>query len=124
MRYHHGMAAARTRGVQTNRDRREERHESTDRAGRQGRVGAVRVRGGAERAASGGEPAGGIRFIGDPIGPEDPETPGVRRTFLHPRMGSFASSTAAIRIGGEIRPGTNRGGMIECSPAPDPGTAR
>jgi hypothetical protein len=80
--------------------------------------------GAAEQAAPGCEPAGGIRFIGDPIGPEDPETPGVRRTFRHPRMKGLASSTAAIRIGGEIRPGTNRGGMIACFPAPDPGTAR
>lgn len=78
----------------------------------------------AERAAFGCGPAGGIRFIGDLIGPEDPETPDLRRIFRHPRMEGFASSTAAIRIAGEIRPGTNRGGMVACFPAPDPGTER
>ena len=75
-------------------------------------------------AASGCGPAECIRFIGDLIGPKDAETPEVRRIFRHPRMERFASSIAAIRIGGELRPGTNRGGTIAGFPAPDPGTAR
>ena len=54
----------------------------------------------------------------------DPETLEVRRIFQHPRMEGFASSTAAIRIGGEIWLGTNRGGMIAYFPAPDPEAAR
>ena len=78
----------------------------------------------AEQAASGCGPARGIRFIGGLIGPEDPETLEVRRIFRHPRVEGFASSTAATPIGGEIRPGMNRGGMIAGFPAPDPGTAR
>ncbi len=54
----------------------------------------------------------------------DPETLEVRRIFQHPRMEGFASSTAAIRIGGEIWLGTNRGGMIAYFPAPDDEAAR
>ena len=81
-------------------------------------------RGLAAQAASGCGPAQGIRFIGDLIGQDDPETLEVRRTFRHPRMERFASSIAATRIGGELRPGTNRGGTIAGFPAPDPGTAR
>lgn len=75
----------------------------------------------AAQAASGCGPAEGIRFIVDLIGHEDPETLEVRRVFRHPRMERFASSIAAIRIGGEIRPGTNHGGTIAGFPAPDPG---
>ncbi len=54
----------------------------------------------------------------------DPETLEVRRIFRHPRIEGFASSTAAIRIGGEIWLGTNRGGMIAYFPAPDAEPAR
>ena len=78
----------------------------------------------ATQAASGCGPAECIRFIGDLIGQEDPETLEIRRIFRHPRMERFASSIAAIRIGGELRPGTNRGETIAGSPAPDSGTAR
>ena len=54
----------------------------------------------------------------------DPETLEVRRIFRHPRMEGFASSTAAIRIAGEIWLGTNRGGMIAYFPDPDGEAAR
>ena len=54
----------------------------------------------------------------------DPETLEVRRIFQHPRMEGFASSTAAIRIAGEIWLGTNRGGMIAYFPDPDGAAAR
>ena len=54
----------------------------------------------------------------------DPETLEVRRIFRHPRMEGFASSTAAIRIAGEIWLGTNRGGMIAYFPDPDGVAAR
>ena len=49
----------------------------------------------------------------------DPETLEVRRIFQHPRIDGFASSTAAIRIGGEIWLGTNRGRMVAYFPAPE-----
>ncbi len=54
----------------------------------------------------------------------DPETLEVQRIFQHPRIEGFASSTAAIRINGEIWLGTNRGGMIAYFPAPDAESAR
>ena len=54
----------------------------------------------------------------------DPETLEVRRIFQHPRMEGFASSTAAIRIAGEIWLGTNRGGMIAYFPDPDAEASR
>jgi len=49
----------------------------------------------------------------------DPETLEVQHIFTYPRMEGFASSTAAIRIGGEIWLGTNRGGMVAYFPAPE-----
>ena len=50
----------------------------------------------------------------------DPETLEVRHIFTHPaQWRGFASSTAAIRIGGEIWLGTNRGGMVAYFPAPE-----
>ncbi|MCY3843377.1 MAG: hypothetical protein OXH69_07525 [Acidobacteria bacterium] len=49
----------------------------------------------------------------------DPQTLEVRRIFQHPRIDGFAASTAAIRIGGEIWLGTNRGRMIAWFPAPE-----
>ena len=49
----------------------------------------------------------------------DPQTLEVRRIFQHPRIDGFAASTAAIRIGGEIWLGTNRGRMIAWFPVPE-----